>query len=35
MLDVGANLTDTERALNLDMTPMIDVVFNLLIFFLC
>jgi biopolymer transport protein ExbD len=34
MLDVGANLTDTERALNLDMTPMIDVVFNLLIFFL-
>jgi biopolymer transport protein ExbD len=34
MLDVGADLTDTERALNLDMTPMIDVVFNLLIFFL-
>jgi biopolymer transport protein ExbD len=34
MLDVGADLTDTERALNLDMTPMIDVVFNLLVFFL-
>ena len=34
MLDVGADLTNTERALNLDMTPMIDVVFNLLIFFL-
>jgi biopolymer transport protein ExbD len=34
MLDVGAELTNTERALNLNMTPMIDVVFNLLIFFL-
>jgi biopolymer transport protein ExbD len=34
MLDVGADLTNTESALNLNMTPMIDVVFNLLIFFL-
>jgi biopolymer transport protein ExbD len=34
MLNVGAELTNTERALNLNMTPMIDVVFNLLIFFL-
>lgn len=34
MLDVGAELTNTQTALHLNMTPMIDVVFNLLIFFL-
>jgi biopolymer transport protein ExbD len=34
MLDVGADLTNAESSLNLNMTPMIDVVFNLLIFFL-
>jgi biopolymer transport protein ExbD len=34
MLDVGADLTNTESSLSLNMTPMIDVVFNLLIFFL-
>jgi len=34
MLDIGSDPPSTETVLNLNMTPMIDVVFNLLIFFL-
>lgn len=34
MLDIDSDPTNTVTSLNLNMTPMIDVVFNLLIFFL-
>lgn len=34
MLDIGSDPPSTETVLDLNMTPMIDVVFNLLIFFL-